>query len=84
MMLADFDITPWFGVFVPAGTPQPIVEGLNKEMVRIIALPDVRRQMHDSGYVPRTNTPEEFAAMIRAERPYWQKIIKDAGLPPIE
>jgi tripartite-type tricarboxylate transporter receptor subunit TctC len=80
----DFEVTAWFGVFVPARTPADIVERLNKEIVRIVALPDVRKFFLDSGYVPLTSTPEEFAARIRAEAPHWAKIIKEVGVQAIE
>jgi tripartite-type tricarboxylate transporter receptor subunit TctC len=81
---ADFDITPWFGLFVPAGTPSAIVERLNTEIVRIVALPEVRTSMINSGVVPLSSTPDEFGARIKAEAPYWAKIIKEAGVQAIE
>jgi tripartite-type tricarboxylate transporter receptor subunit TctC len=81
---ADFDITPWFGVFVPAGTPSAIVERLNTELVRVLALPEVRTTMLNSGVVPLSSTPEEFSARIKAEAPYWAKIIKEVGVQAVE
>ena len=81
---ADFDMTVWIGLFVPAGTPRPIVDRLNKEVSRIVALPDVRENFDIGGATPLSNTPEEFAAIIRAETAYWAKIIKDAGVAPIQ
>lgn len=80
----NFDMTPWFGVFVPAGTPQTIVERLNKEIVRIVATPDMVRIIDNTGVLPLSNTPEEFAALIRAEAPYWAELIKELGIAPIE
>jgi tripartite-type tricarboxylate transporter receptor subunit TctC len=79
-----FNTTVWFGLFVPAGTPTPIVETLNREAVRIMSLPDVRRRLFDLGLEPRSSTPKELADMIKAETPYWANIIKNAGLTPIE
>ena len=52
--------------------------------MRIVALPDVRKQMLEFGSVPLFSTPEEFAARIEAERPYWAQIIKEVGIQAIE
>lgn len=81
---ADFDIRPWFGMFVSSGTPQPIIQRLHKEIGRIVALPEVRNQMINAGTVPQSDGPEEFAAIIKAETPYWKNIIKEIGLQAIE
>jgi len=81
---ADFEFTAWFGVFVPAGTPSAIVERLSTEIVRIIALPDVRTALLHSGVVPLSSTPEEFGARITAEVPFWAKIIKEIGVQAVE
>lgn len=81
---ADFEFTPWFGVFVPAGTPSAIVERLNTEIVRIIALPDVRTALLNSGVVPLSSTPDEFGARIKTEAPFWAKFIKELGVQAIE
>ena len=59
------------GVVVPAGTPRPIVELLHREIVKIVALPDVQEKLTGLGFVPVANTPDEFAARIKAEIPKW-------------
>jgi tripartite-type tricarboxylate transporter receptor subunit TctC len=79
----DFEMTIWTGLLLPAGTPEPIVTRLAVEVRRIMALPEVRRQIEVQGSVPVSNTPEEFAALIKAESAYWAKIIKDTGIPPL-
>jgi tripartite-type tricarboxylate transporter receptor subunit TctC len=79
-----FDITTWFGLFVPARTPASIIETLNRETTRIMALPDIRTKFYEQGLVPLGNTPAEFADVIKVETPYWARIIKDAGVKPIE
>ncbi len=79
-----FDVTAWFGMFVPAGTSAAIVERLHRETTKIMALPDVRDKLEAIGILALGNTPAEFADMIKAETPYWAKIIKDAGIKPIE
>jgi tripartite-type tricarboxylate transporter receptor subunit TctC len=79
-----FDITGWFGMFVPAGTPEAIVGRLHQETTRIMASPDVRDKLEAIGISPMTSTPAELADRIRTETPYWAKLIKDAGIAPIE
>ena len=76
----DFDSSAWFGLMAPAGTPQPIIEKLRQETVRILARADVRERFDALGMEPIGNTPAEFAAVIAAEMPQWAKVIKDAGI----
>jgi len=75
-----FDATAWFGLMAPAGTPQPIIDKLHKETVRVLALPDVKARLEGLGVQLVGNTPAEFAAIIRTETPQWAKVIKDAGI----
>jgi tripartite-type tricarboxylate transporter receptor subunit TctC len=79
-----FDVTTWWGMFVPAGTPATVVEKLNRETVRIMALPDMHDKLRALGIEPLGNTPAQFADVIRAEAPYWARLIKDAGIKQIE
>jgi tripartite-type tricarboxylate transporter receptor subunit TctC len=79
-----FETTVWFGLFAPAGTPAPIIDKLNRETAAVMALPDVRKKLLDIGIVPRTSTSAELAAMIATETPYWSRVLKDAGIKPIE
>jgi tripartite-type tricarboxylate transporter receptor subunit TctC len=76
----DFDSSAWFGLMAPAGTPQPIIDRLHQETVRILARSDVRQRFGDLGMEPIGNTPAEFAAVIAAETPQWAKLIRDAGI----
>lgn len=80
----DFDMSIWTGFLVPAGTPAAIIARLNTELRRIMALADVRQQIEMHGSVPVSNTPDEFAAIIRAENAYWAKVIKETGIPPLQ
>jgi tripartite-type tricarboxylate transporter receptor subunit TctC len=68
------------GVLVPAGTPKEIVELLHREIVRIVALPDVKDRLDAIGFVPVANTPDEFAAVIKAEAARWAKVIRAANI----
>jgi tripartite-type tricarboxylate transporter receptor subunit TctC len=76
----DFDSAAWFGLMAPAGTPQPVIDKIHREAVRILALPEVRQRFDAIGMAVIGNTPAEFAAVIAAETPQWAKVIKDAGV----
>jgi tripartite-type tricarboxylate transporter receptor subunit TctC len=79
-----FELTPWFGMFVPTGTPVAIIERLHRETSKIIAMPDVNRKVNDLGLLLLGNTPAEFAAQIRAETKYWARFIEEAGIQRID
>jgi tripartite-type tricarboxylate transporter receptor subunit TctC len=68
------------GILVPAGTPKTIIDLLHREIVKIMALAEVRERMGVLGFEPVANTPEEFAARIRADIPKWGKVIRDANI----
>jgi tripartite-type tricarboxylate transporter receptor subunit TctC len=82
--LPGFDVTAWFGLFVPSATPTPIIDRLNRETAKIMALPDMQKKFYDLGVVPLSNTPADFAKVIATETPYWAKVINDAGITRIE
>jgi tripartite-type tricarboxylate transporter receptor subunit TctC len=75
-----FDATAWFGLMAPAGTPQPIIDKVHQETVRILALPDVKAKLEGLGVQLVGNTPAEFAALIKTETPAWAEVIKQAGI----
>ena len=78
--LPGFDLTTWFGVMVPAGTPPGIVAKLNAEIVRALAAKDMRERLEKMGAeAPANNTPEHFAAFIRTEAAKYAKVVKDSG-----
>jgi tripartite-type tricarboxylate transporter receptor subunit TctC len=72
----DFTAVTWFGIAVPAGTPEPIVQRLNTEIVKVLQAPEVRERL---GGEVRTG-PQEFAALIKADREKWGKVVKEAGI----
>jgi tripartite-type tricarboxylate transporter receptor subunit TctC len=78
--LPDFEVTTWYGVLAPAGTPRPIVARLNAELVRIMHAGELKERLDAMGTEPRTSTPEEFAAYIRQEIDKWGDVIRKAGL----
>jgi tripartite-type tricarboxylate transporter receptor subunit TctC len=78
--LPDFEVTSWYALVAPAGTPAPIVEKLNAEIVKVLASPDVRERFAAQGFEPVGNSPSEFAAMQKAETARWAKLAKEANL----
>jgi tripartite-type tricarboxylate transporter receptor subunit TctC len=73
----------WYGLFVPAGTPRPIVDRLAKEVAAIVADPDfAQKQLKDRSLVGGTNSPDAFAAEIVEDRKVAEQVVKDAGMGP--
>jgi tripartite-type tricarboxylate transporter receptor subunit TctC len=77
--LPGFDISTWFGIFAPGGTPQPVVQRLHDAFVAALHAPDVQATMKKMGAEPVGNTPEEFAAYIRSEARKYAKVIEASG-----
>ncbi len=75
-----FEAVPWFGLMAPAGTPAEIVQRLNRETLRVLALPDVRKRFSDLGLDVLGGTPAEFTAVMEREIPQWAKVIRQAGI----
>ena len=76
----DFTMVQWYGLFVAAGTPEPVIARLRLEVNRALAQPDVRERLRNAGGVePWITTPEEFAAEIRSEYAGYGKLVKDLG-----
>lgn len=80
--LKDFDITTWWGVVAPAGTPAAVVTRLAKANTPIAAMADVRSRFGDLGIEPAASAPAEFAAFIRAEVARFAALAKLAGVKP--
>ena len=78
--LPGFDISNWFGSFVPAGTPKEIVGFLNAENARILKLPDVAARMTEMGFETTLSSPEELARHLTSEIAKYRKLIADAGI----
>ena len=77
--LRGFDISTWFGIFAPAGTPPEIIARLNAETVRILHTPEMKERLVILGAEPVGNRPDEFAAFIKAEIPKYAKVVRDSG-----
>ncbi|MES2562230.1 MAG: tripartite tricarboxylate transporter substrate binding protein, partial [Pseudomonadota bacterium] len=81
-LLPDFEVTQWYGILAPAGTPKDIVARLHKEIVTAVANPKVAQPLVKLGTQPLSNTPEEFAAYIKSETAKYAKVIKAANITP--
>ena len=79
-LLPGYDVTQWYGLLAPAGTPKEIIERLHKEIARAIANPKIAQLYTNLGTQPISNSPDEFAAFIRAEKDKWGKVIKSANI----
>jgi len=78
--LPGFDAPGWVGVMVPAGTPQPVVDRLNKEFNAALDSPDVRQKIAGMLLEPSGDSPQEFGAFIRSQSERWGKVIRDANI----
>ena len=68
------------GIVAPAGTPQDIVDRLQKEIAKIVAAPDVKEKLDALGFIPIANSPQQFGARIKAEMAKWGKVVHAAKL----
>jgi tripartite-type tricarboxylate transporter receptor subunit TctC len=75
-----YEVAGWYGMLAPAKTPRPIIDKLNKEIVRILHSPDVQGRLAADGSEAVGNTPEQFGAHIKSEVAKWQKVIKEADI----
>ena len=74
-----FEAYTWFGVLVPAGTPQPIVDRLSRESMKILQSDEIKKRFAEVGAEPIGNTPQQFADFMAAETVKWAKVVKASG-----
>ena len=79
-LLPGYDVTTWYGVFVPHGTPKPIIAKLNATLNAIVAVPDVRDRLTKAGVIVKSGSPEEFGKLMEAELDRWETVRVKAGL----
>ncbi len=75
-----FDVTSWNAIFAPAGTPQPIVDALNKAILEVLALPDTKKLLLDLGIEAKGSTPAELGDKLKADIVKWSAIIDKSGI----
>jgi tripartite-type tricarboxylate transporter receptor subunit TctC len=78
-----YEASLWLGFIAPRGTPKPIVDRLHKELVEIVAMPKTREILQTNGADPITNSPAEFAQLIKDEIGKYVKTVKAAGIQPM-
>ena len=78
-----FSAVAWWGVFTAAGTPQPIIDKLNAELVKVLQRPEINKQLSESmGMTIKASNPAELQAWTQAELQRWAKVIKDNNIKP--
>jgi tripartite-type tricarboxylate transporter receptor subunit TctC len=77
--LPGFEAVAWICMAAPAGTPQAIVNKLRGDIVKVLAMPDVKERFIALGADPVGNTPEEFSAYLKAEIAKWGKVVRESG-----
>jgi tripartite-type tricarboxylate transporter receptor subunit TctC len=74
-----FEVSPWYGLFAPAGTPKEIIARLNTELTKVMKSQEINDRMTTLGWDPVTNSPEEFTAQIKSELAIWADVVKKSG-----
>jgi len=77
-----YEVTTWYSLVAPAGTPKPVVELLNREMAAILRSREIQEKLQAQGLEPDPMAPGELAAHFRAEAAKWAQVIRDAKIPP--
>ncbi len=78
--LPGFEVTAWFGLFAPARTPKPVIDRVNAELVKVLAMPDVRQKLAHHGVKPGGGTPESLHDFLVSDIDKWGKVIREAGI----
>lgn len=76
----DAQVTPWFGVVVPAGTPRPVVDRISEALEKALATPDVQQRLDTAGCEPKSAPLKQFADIIETDVALWAKVVKEAGI----
>jgi len=75
-----YEVNVWFGMQVPAGTPRPLVERMNRDIVKVLKQPEIVQKFRELGVEVVASTPEAFAQVLQKEVPKWTQLIKDANV----
>ncbi len=78
--IPGYEVNSWYGLYVPARTPQAVIAKLHDATVRALALPEVKERLGRDGVEPEGSTPAQLTALVRAERKLWTKVIRDAHI----
>lgn len=77
--LPGYDVSSWYGVFAPVGTPASIITKLNTEIAAVLKSPDVAERLASLGAIPAPTSPEELARIVRTEVVRWAEVVKASG-----
>jgi tripartite-type tricarboxylate transporter receptor subunit TctC len=80
--LPGFEAAGWQGFFVPAGTPRPVIDAIYRQTAKVIALPDMQKLLHAMNNEPVGSAPEEFANKFKTDVEKFQRVVREAGIPP--
>jgi tripartite-type tricarboxylate transporter receptor subunit TctC len=80
--LLNYKYESWFGVFAPAGTPEPILTKVSEDIAKALEMPDVKEKLLAQGSIPAPTTPSEFDAINKLDTERYGKILKEAGITP--
>lgn len=79
--VAGYTVRSWAGLMAPAGTPRPVIDRLNSEILRVVQLSAVKARLNDMGGDARGSTPEEMKTMVASELQRWTQVVADAKIP---
>lgn len=79
--VAGYDVRSWAGLMAPAGTPRPIIDRLNVEVLKSLQLPAIKSRLEEMGGDARGSTPEEMKAMVTSETQKWTQVVNNAKIP---
>lgn len=82
--IPGFEAVTWIGLLAPAGTPKEIVDRMQREIEKIVNLPEVQERLMASGAEPIASTPEQFGAYLSSEVAKWGRVVKQAKIPPVQ
>ena len=77
--MPGYEVSSWYGLLAPAGTQAAVISRLQREIAKVLRLPDVGEKLTAQGLDLVGNTPEEFAAVIKSEIVKWARVIKASG-----
>jgi tripartite-type tricarboxylate transporter receptor subunit TctC len=77
--LPGYEAAQWYGILVPAGTPEPVVARLNQEFVQAVQAPELASRLHNEASFPIGSTPGEFASYFKADIAKWARVVKLSG-----
>jgi tripartite-type tricarboxylate transporter receptor subunit TctC len=78
--LKGFELNVWYGLLAPSATPKAVIDKFSTEIARVLALPAIQEQLVSQGMTPLVSTPEQFAALIKADFAKYKKIVSSANI----